>query len=296
MSTKKTSIKRKESQSTVQVNSLTEELVSFFLRKREPLRKQWIASMSIIRLLEGLTPAQVNLESATIYDTCVECLKTGNYESVQLYAEKLSSRAVLTGMTTEQIIGGFLVLRDVYGRGMFEEYQQDIVRLFTLLDIYENVANKILAIVAMAFIDEREKTIRQLQQEAIRELSTPVLPIRERLLILPIIGVLDSVRAKQMTEQLLRSIRTDRAKAVVIDITGVPIVDSKVANHIVQTVEAARLLGAYVILTGISPEIAQTLVAIGVDLSRLNTIIDLRGGIEYADKLLGYKITYTSET
>src|SRR3989441_1241996 len=90
--------------------------------------------------------------------------------------------------------------------------------------------------------------------------------------------------------QLLRAIRTNRAKVVVIDITGVAAMDSNVANHLVQTVEASRLLGATVIVTGLSPEIAQTLVTIGVDLSEMATVGDLQGGIEEAERLLGYKV------
>jgi rsbT co-antagonist protein RsbR len=136
--------------------------------------------------------------------------------------------------------------------------------------------------------------IRQ-QQEAIRELSTPVLPVRERLLILPIIGVIDPQRARQLTEQLLLGVRTNRAKVVVMDITGVPTIDSTVANHLVQTVEAARLLGAAVIVTGLSPEIAQTLVTIGVDLGKMTTVGDLQGGIEEAERLLGYKVVSATE-
>ena len=112
--------------------------------------------------------------------------------------------------------------------------------------------------------------------------------MRERLLILPIIGVLDGERARQLTEQLLAGIRTHRAKVVVIDITGVPEIDSTVANHLAQTVEASRLMGASVIITGLSPLIAQTLVTIGVDLSKMDTIGDLQGGLEEAERLLGY--------
>ncbi len=143
---------------------------------------------------------------------------------------------------------------------------------------------------AVSFVDERERIIRQ-QQDAIRELSTPVLPVRERLLILPIIGVLDSERARQLTEQLLTGIRTHRAKVVVMDITGAPDVDETVANHLVQTVDASRLMGASVIITGLSPKIAQTLVTIGVDLSKMNTIGDLQGGLEEAERLLGYTVS-----
>lgn len=144
-------------------------------------------------------------------------------------------------------------------------------------------------------MQERERIIRE-QQEAIRELSTPVLQVRERLLILPIIGVIDSQRARQLTEQLLRGIRTNRAKVVVIDITGVAAMDATVANHLVQTVEASRLLGATVIVTGLSPEIAQTIVNIGVDLGKMNTVGDLQGGIEQAERLLGYKVVPFVET
>jgi rsbT co-antagonist protein RsbR len=142
----------------------------------------------------------------------------------------------------------------------------------------------------VSFVDERERVIRQ-QQDSIRELSTPVLPVRERLLILPMIGVLDGERARQLTEQLLNGIRTHRAKVVVIDITGVPDVDESVANNLVRTVDASRLMGASVIITGLSPLIAQTLVTIGVDLSKMDTIGDLQGGLEEAERLLGYSVT-----
>jgi rsbT co-antagonist protein RsbR len=134
----------------------------------------------------------------------------------------------------------------------------------------------------------RERIIRQ-QQEAIRELSTPVLQVRERILILPIIGVLDEQRAQQLTEQL----QTSRAKVVVIDVTGVPDLDASVANHLVQTVDASRLMGASVILSGLSPTIAQTLVTIGVDLGKMNTVGDLQGGVEEAERLLGFKVINT---
>ena len=158
-----------------------------------------------------------------------------------------------------------------------------------MLDAYEPAANRIANTVGVNFVQERERVIRQ-QQEAIRELSTPVLQVRERLLILPIIGVLDGQRARQLTEQLLRGIRANRAKVVVIDITGVPTIDSTVANHLVQTVDASRLMGASVIITGLSPEIAQTLVTLGVDLSKVNAVGDLQGGIEEAERLLGYEV------
>jgi rsbT co-antagonist protein RsbR len=145
------------------------------------------------------------------------------------------------------------------------------------------------------YIDARENTMRK-QQEAIRELSTPVLQIRDRLLLIPIIGVIDSQRAQLITESLLRAIRSNRARVVVMDVTGVATIDSKVANHLLQTVTAARLMGATVIVTGLSSEVAQSLATLGIDLDKLNTVGDLQGGIEEAERLIGYRVIRTPDT
>lgn len=273
--------------------AMTQELVANFKRERESLRRQWVAQMGTQDYLAGLTPEEIESESATIYDTCVGCLETGSYEGAEKYAMRMAERGVLRGMTTEQIIGGLLVLRDVYGRSLFRWYQQDMDKLYKALDTYEPVANKILAIVALAFIQERERVVGQ-QQDAIRELSTPVLQVREKMLVLPIIGMIDSQRARQLTEQLLIAVKENRAKVVIVDVTGVPAVDSKVANHLLQTIDAARLMGAKAIITGLSPDVAQALVSIGVDVARFNAVGNLQGGIEEADRMLGYKLT-TSE-
>jgi rsbT co-antagonist protein RsbR len=136
---------------------------------------------------------------------------------------------------------------------------------------------------------ERERVIRQ-QQEAIRELSTPVLQIRDRLLLLPIIGMIDTLRARLITESLLRAVRASRARVVVMDVTGVATIDSKVANHLLQTVSAARLMGATVIVTGLSSDVAQSLVALGIDVAKFNTVGDLQGGLVEAEHLLGYRV------
>jgi rsbT co-antagonist protein RsbR len=156
---------------------------------------------------------------------------------------------------------------------------------FEHMAAFRKVAAFDLAIIVDAMMSDREETIRR-QQEAIRELSTPTLKLRERLLILPIIGLLDSYRAKQLTEGLLHGIRDHRAKVVVMDLTGVATVDSKVANHLIQTVAAAGLMGAVVIVTGLSGAVAQSLVTLGVDLTSINTMGDLQGGIEEAERIL----------
>jgi anti-anti-sigma factor len=133
---------------------------------------------------------------------------------------------------------------------------------------------------------ETEEALRK-QQDVIRELSTPVLRIRERLLILPVIGQMDARRAQQLTEQMLERIRSDRAKVLVIDVTGVAAMPANVAQHILRATEACRLLGAAIVLTGVSRNMADTLVRAGADLKTLATLGDLQSGIEEAERLLG---------
>jgi rsbT co-antagonist protein RsbR len=141
---------------------------------------------------------------------------------------------------------------------------------------------------------DRNRTIRA-QQRELEELSTPVLQLREGLLILPIVGLLDSRRAQQLTEQLLKAIRDRRGKVVVLDVTGVAAVDSRVANHLIQTVDAARLMGAKAIVTGVSPEVAQTLVGLGISLGNVTTVAELQGGVDEADRMLGLRVVAVDE-
>jgi rsbT co-antagonist protein RsbR len=276
-------------------SKLLRELVAHLRQHRTQLREEWLRRIFAAQLLTAMTRDEVFAEATSVYDSYVEALETRTLEALQAYAQKLSERIIPRGVETHEVVGIVLLLRDVLARSLFAKYHADTRMLNDVLDAYEPAANSIGITVAVGFVQERERVIRE-QQEAIRELSTPVLQVRERLLILPIIGLIDPQRARQLTEQLLRAIRANRAKVVVIDITGVAAMDASVANHLVLTVESARLLGAMVIVTGLSPEIAQTLVNIGVDLGKMNTVGDLQGGIEEAERLLGYKVVPAVET
>jgi rsbT co-antagonist protein RsbR len=275
--------------------ALMRELVAHLRENRTGLREEWLRRIFETELLTAMTREEVFAEATSVYDSYVEALETRTLEALQSYAQNLSERIIPRGVETHEVVGIVLLLRDVLARSLFAKYHANFKLLNSVLDAYEPAANSIAITVSVGFVQQRERIIRD-QQEAIRELSTPVLQVRERLLILPIIGVIDPQRARQLTEQLLRGIRANRAKVVVIDITGVAAMDANVANHLVQTVEAARLLGATVIVTGLSPEIAQTLVNIGVDLSKMTTVGDLQGGIETAERLLGYKVVLLDST
>ena len=266
-------------------SSLLPELVAYLRQNREKLREEWVRRITDEHLLGAMTPEEIFSEVTAVYDKYVDALETGSIETLEAYARDLSERIIPRGVETNEVLGIVLLLRDVLARSLFVNYQHDADLLDRILDAYEPAANRIAVTVGVSFVEERERVIRE-QQDAIRELSTPVLQVREQLLILPIIGMLDAARARQLTEQLLGAIQANRARLVVIDITGVATIDVTVANHLVQTVEAARLMGASAIITGLSSRIAQTLVELGVDLSMMHTVGDLQGGLEEAERLL----------
>jgi rsbT co-antagonist protein RsbR len=195
------------------------------------------------------------------------------YATERVRLAQLYSRA---GLPQHLFLGAYQGLLESIGRALAAAGRDDAygsVRKLALFDI---------ALTVDVLIHLRERIINR-QQEAIRELSVPVLKVRERMLLLPLIGVMDTHRARLVTENLLHSIREERARVVVIDVTGMANVDTKVAHHLLQTIAAARLMGARVVVTGLSPEISQALVLLGIDLSRVMATGDLQSGIEEAE-------------
>jgi rsbT co-antagonist protein RsbR len=131
---------------------------------------------------------------------------------------------------------------------------------------------------------EEKLALIEKQRQAIEELSTPIIKIWDRVLVLPLIGTLDTRRSQKLTEALLTNIATTQTKITILDITGVSTVDSAVANHLLKTVASVKLLGAECVITGIRPEVAQTIVHLGVDLSGVETLSTLAEGLKWAFK------------
>ena len=209
------------------------------------------------------------------------------------YAEErldLGTLYAKVGLDPRVFLGGYSRLMDNIGTRVHEHFKKNpgegVGHLMSLM----KVAFFDVSLIMDVIIIERERIIRQ-QQEAIRELSTPALPLREGLLFLPIIGAIDSRRAWQLTEHLLHAIRTHRTQVVVVDVTGVPSMDSHVAQHLVQTVLATRLLGARMLVSGLSSQASATFVSLGIAVDALTTFGDLRGAIEEAETELGYTVT-----
>jgi rsbT co-antagonist protein RsbR len=140
-----------------------------------------------------------------------------------------------------------------------------------------------------SYIDANLQTLGR-QQAAIRELSTPVIRVHDQVLLLPLIGTIDSQRAEQVMETVLMRITEEKAEVIIIDIAGVPVVDTEVADHLLKTTAAVRLLGARTILTGITAQVARTIIQLGVDISAMPTRARLADGIELALSIVGKSI------
>ncbi|HET7626916.1 MAG TPA: STAS domain-containing protein [Bacillales bacterium] len=171
------------------------------------------------------------------------------------------------------------------------EHSDKVHAFYTKVDSwYDPIISKLVS----GAVESWEHTVSS-QRSALRELSAPLIPIFEDISVMPLIGTIDTDRAKQIMENLLQGVIEHRSEVVLIDITGVPVVDTMVAHHIIQAAEAVRLVGAECILVGIRPEIAQTIVNLGIDLSGFPTDSNLRKGIQAALKLLGREITDASQ-
>jgi len=136
-----------------------------------------------------------------------------------------------------------------------------------------------------AAVEEKERLLK-----TVGELSSPVIQVWENVLVMPLVGAIDSARATRITEDLLTGITKYQAEIVIIDITGVPVVDTSVANHLIQTIKAAALLGAKCVVVGISSEVAQSLISLGVDLSGMVTRSNLQAGVRYAMEMMGLEV------
>ncbi len=165
--------------------------------------------------------------------------------------------------------------------------RQDNLRVY--IEMYLSWVEPLRKSIIHSYTEEWERTVR-LQRVALQELSASLIPVFDRVSIMPLVGTVDTERAKLIIENLLEGVVEQRAEVVLLDITGVPIVDTMVAHHLIQAAEAVRLVGAKCLLVGIRPEIAQTIVTLGIDLTNFSTTSTLERGVQEALRLTNRKI------
>lgn len=202
-------------------------------------------------------------------------------EKFQERAVDFSEKIVRLGWPLTMITEGLRVFGQIVEKGM---HRLGEITEQNYIDFTAEINNWIFPMVKTiteAYTTSWERTV-SLQKIALQELSAPLIPVFEKISVMPLVGTIDTERAKQIMENLLEGVVSHRAEVVLIDITGVPVVDTMVAHHIIQAAEAVRLVGAKCTIVGIRPEIAQTIVNLGINLEDVTTTSTMKKGVEQA--------------
>ncbi|WP_371069870.1 RsbT co-antagonist protein RsbRA [Sediminibacillus sp. JSM 1682029] len=210
--------------------------------------------------------------------------------------EDFSERLVNLGWPLSYLTDGLQSFRRVTINYILSEQTQVGSDYFSeVLQAVDNWVDPIINKLVNEYSGSWEHIV-SLQRVALQELSAPLIPVMENITVMPLIGTIDTERAKLIMENLLDGVIKHNAEVVLIDITGVPVVDTMVAHHIIQAAEAVRLIGSTCILVGIRPEIAQTIVNLGIDLSKFPTKSSLRKGFQSALESTNRKIVGTADS
>lgn len=199
------------------------------------------------------------------------------------------TRILQFGWPITYLTRGFQISRRVLLEIMNEEKHSDTVNLLKVCQHADAMIEPIFSRLVKDVAQKWEHTVA-MQKTALMELSAPLIPVMRNISIMPLIGTIDTERAKLIMENLLQGVIDHHAEVVLIDITGVPVVDTMVAHHIIQASEAVKLVGAECILVGIRPEIAQTIIHLGIELGELKTKSSLQKGIQTALAMTKRKI------
>ena len=277
----------------VKISTDDKAAMAAFWRFYEPLAGQ--VSAELRRSLEQLpewasivraqTPAQVADNEVRSLGLQRSALLDGNWAP---YLQDLYAQGAMYARMGVSFLAWFDVIamfREAIRRRFVALIGQDLTRAQQVADGMMRFLDIAMAHLGEAYLSAKESIIHE-QQQAIRELSTPVLQITDQLLIVPLIGKVDGTRARQLAESLLAAIRDRRARGVVLDVTGVPQADAAIANHLVLVCDAARLMGATVAITGVSSDMARALVALGTRLPAVQSHVDLQEGVAELQRLL----------
>jgi rsbT co-antagonist protein RsbR len=212
-----------------------------------------------------------------------------DWTNVRDFLVDLSGRRAKDGFTPRETASFVFSLKQPLFSALQNEFGKDVAALAEESWLTTLLLDELGLLTTEAFQKSREEVILR-QQKELLELSTPVVRLWENILALPLIGTLDSARTQVVMQNLLEAIVQTRSDYAIIDITGVPVVDTLVAQHLLKTVAAARLMGADCLISGIRPQIAQTIIHLGVDLSEVTTKATLADAFEVALRRSGHKV------
>lgn len=215
--------------------------------------------------------------------------RSSEHKALRQFFSNFSQQIQIRGGNLEEFVRFIHFMQDVFLNNLEADSTLDFQQTRAILLLLASVFNDIILDVFHVYLAEKERTI-QAQQEELKHTSTPITEIWDGVLTLPIIGTLDSSRTMSVMEKMLARIEEDRAKVVVIDVTGVQAIDSQVSHHLIQMIRAVGLMGAKAILTGIRPEIARAITSLNIDLSMVSTRATLSDGLKEAFALLGVTV------
>jgi rsbT co-antagonist protein RsbR len=270
------------------LNSRHDEIINLWIKERlesGEFRDELITKKE----LRSQSEQVVDLLAQSIEESVGADFDAAAFDEMRLFLNEISRTRAVKGYTPLENATYILSLRDTLLPLLTEELASNPASLVKEMTYFTRLLDKMGLVMVENYIRSREEIIRQ-QREDMVELSTPVIKVWDKILTLPIIGTLDSRRAQLMMESLLHKIVETGSIIAILDITGVKTMDTLVANHLIKTVTAARLMGARCILTGVSPGIAQTMVQLGIDLSQITTRAQMSDGIQLAFEMVGRKV------
>ncbi len=215
--------------------------------------------------------------------------RSSEHKALRQFFSNFSQQIQIRGGNMEEFVRFIHFMQDVFLNNLEVDSRLDFKQTRAILLLLASVFNDIILDVFHVYLAEKERTI-QAQQEELKHTSTPITEIWDGVLTLPIIGTLDSSRTMSVMENMLERIEKERAKVVVIDVTGVQAIDSQVSHHMIQMIRAVGLMGAKAILTGIRPEIARAITSLNIDLSLVSTRATLSDGLKEAFSMLGITV------
>lgn len=279
---------------------MNKESAAALKSKKKQILENWLSNQLQDAALRDdlMSVAELQQQSEEFLTALIKAFGTSSaedtesegYEPIQDILNEISISRARQGFSPRETSSYILSLKEVLSNVLEDKFKDDPATLYREIISMNKIMDSLSLVTMETYIKGREEVILR-QTNEMSEISTPVIRVWEGILALPIIGTLDSARTQVVMEALLEEIVATGSRIAILDISGVPTVDSLVAQHLIKTVSAARLMGAECIISGIRAEIAQTIVHLGIDLTNIYTKATLASALKMSFSMLNIQVT-----